>query len=76
MEDSPAFKMRSFMCKLWTNFAKHGNPHESWAPVEKDLNYFILDTVHKMEKNVNKSRMDFWRRIYRQYNSDFLKPKL
>jgi hypothetical protein len=66
------------MCELWTNFAKYGNPtvHSTWAPVEGDLNYFILDAQPKMEKNLHAARMDFWRKIYRQSNKDFLTPKL
>lgn len=70
--------MRSLMCKLWTNFAKYGEPTSdlSWTPVDADLKYFILDSEPKMEKNLNKARMDFWRRIYRHWNEDFLKPKL
>ena len=66
------------MCDLWVNFAKSGAPTNdlSWQPVDKELNYFILDHNSKMERNVNKSRMDFWRKIYKQSNKDFLKPKL
>lgn len=67
-ENSAAYKMREKMCKLWTNFTKFGNPTSdfSWKPMEviDDLNYFILDDTDVcMEKNINKVRMDFWRRL-------------
>lgn len=77
-ESSPAYQMRNLMCKLWTSFAKNREISSdfSWKPVDEELNYFILDSEQKMEKYVNKARMDFWRKIYRQWNSDFLKPKL
>lgn len=64
------------MCKLWADFAKNQAPVAAWKPVDDDLNYFILDIEPKMEKNLNKARMDFWRKVYRQCNKDFLKPKL
>jgi carboxylesterase type B len=78
-DTSPARKMRDIMCKLWSNFAKTGNPgNEIWKPIENasELNYLILDTELKMEKNVNGKRMNFWRKIYKTWNKDFLKPKL
>ena len=76
-ENSAAYKMREKMCKLWTDFTKFGSPTSdlSWKPVIDDLNYFILDTVVGMEKNINKERMDFWRKSYCQW-SDMLKSKL
>ena len=79
------------MCKLWTNFAKYQNPTPefnnpldiTWKPVEHcsnnsktvNLDYLVIDCEPKMEKNVNGSRMDFWRNIYKTWNSEFIKSK-
>lgn len=91
-ENSPENKMRTTMCKLWTNFAKYHDPTPKfdnplsfvWKPTEcvdknaTDINfdYIILDRELKMEKNTNKSRMDFWRSVFKTWNQDFAKPKL
>ncbi|KAG5678134.1 hypothetical protein PVAND_007832 [Polypedilum vanderplanki] len=91
-ENSPTAVIRSILCKLWTNFAKYNNPTPKnknplsfeWQPannVDKnvtkiDFDYLIIDENFKMEKNVNKRRMDFWREVYKTWNSDFVKPKL
>lgn len=91
-KDSPAAKMRSTMCKLWTNFAKYQNPTPAfnnpldvvWNPVKfhdpnsktVDFDYLVIDEESKMEKNVNGERMNFWRNIYKTWNMDFIKPKL
>lgn len=79
-ETTAAYKMREKMCKLWTDFGKFRNPTSdfAWQPTSDDLNYFILDeVVLGMQKHINKERMDFWRKTYRQWSgSDLLKPKL
>lgn len=78
------------MCKLWTNFAKYQNPtpeHDKtlpikWTPVQPattsniDLDYLEINDVMKMTRNLNKSRMDYWRKVYRKWNGDYLKAKL
>ncbi|XP_070492888.1 juvenile hormone esterase-like [Chironomus tepperi] len=91
-EKSPAARMRSTMCKLWTNFAKYQNPTPAfdnpletvWNPVQfsdpnsktVDFDYLVIDEESKMERNVNGDRMNFWRNIYKTWNMDFIKPKL
>jgi len=80
--------MRETMCKLWTNFAKYGDPTPEgsnplpfkWnhikASDEKEFEYLILDDEVKMEKNLHRERMDFWRNNYQKWNGGFLKSKL
>lgn len=88
---SPAWKMRETMCKLWTNFAKYGDPTPDhcnplsvkWNPVQNvpenadsvDLDYLRIDEKFEMFKNMEKHRIDFWRGVYKKYNSSFLDPK-
>lgn len=81
--------MRRKICRLWTNFAKYNDPtpvHEKlisvqWTPVLADtkdvnLDYFIINDDMRMVRNINKQRVDFWKRIYEKWNKSFLKPKL
>jgi hypothetical protein len=83
--------MRATMCKLWTNFAKYGDPTPDennplpfkWNPVKAatedaksiNLEYLKIDQSSTMMQNMYKRRVDFWRRIYEKYNSSFLNPK-
>lgn len=66
--------------KLWTNFAKYGNPTPeidenfngaTWKPVSKDSmdGYFVIDKETKMSENVEKSRMEFWDKVFEEYSS-------
>jgi acetylcholinesterase len=76
------------MCKLWTNFAKYGNPtpdsHENplaikWEPVkstDKDLKYMVLSENPRMETDLHGDRIELWKSVYEQQNGSFLKPKL
>lgn len=79
-EDSREFKMRKMMCKLWTNFAKFHDPtpdHDNplafkWMPLEPysltmTLNYLAINDNSKMVQNLNKDRMDFWRRVFERW---------
>lgn len=81
--------MRRKMCRLWTKFAKTGDPtpdHENlvpvkWTPVVLDdkkvhLDYLIINDEIRMARNINKHRVDFWKRIYEKWNKSFLTPKL
>lgn len=84
--------MRKTICKLWTNFARYGDPtpeHDNplaikWTPVQatsqdvRELNFDYLDINDdsKMIRNLNKKRMDFWRNVYRKWNRSFLVSKL
>lgn len=79
-----AAKIRNKMCKLWTNFAKYGDPTPSdqdfsfvWTPMKKteDLNsQFDLDYLHmdverfRMERNPENDRMQFWRKMFDKYD--------
>lgn len=90
-EKSEAFKMRATMCRLWTNFAKYGNPTPpqdtslpfKWTPVEPvskggqyRLNALDIDREIGMIVEPEKERMDFWRKQFKLWNDSFLKPKL
>ncbi|KAG5677769.1 hypothetical protein PVAND_007500 [Polypedilum vanderplanki] len=86
-KDSREYKMRERMCKLWTNFAKYGNPTPShnnplpsnWDPLkptDKDLNYMILSENPRMEVNLHSERIELWKTIYEKYNSSFFDPKV
>jgi carboxylesterase type B len=85
-------RIRRTMCKLWTNFAKfhdptpdHDNPlHFKWTPLPPvdrgaskiDLNYLVINDDMRMQRDLNKARMDFWREVYRKYCDDYRKAKL
>lgn len=89
-EDNESAIMRRNVCKLWTNFAKTGNPTpddslnfkwEPCVPVSSnnqsfDINCLDIDSEFKMIKNPDKDRMNFWRSVYSKWNENFLKPKL
>ncbi|XP_055921512.1 juvenile hormone esterase isoform X2 [Eupeodes corollae] len=78
-------KMVKTMCKLWANFAKYGNPTPdgktdlidcTWEPVKKIknnesfvLNAFVIDEKQQMAQNPDEERIEFWRSVYRKYNS-------
>lgn len=80
------------MCKLWTNFAKYGNPTPEadnslsfvWTPVRKctEGQTFKLDYLEisnqkiEMQQNPDYDRIQFWRAIFRKFNGDFLQAKL
>lgn len=89
--DSREWRMRETMCKLWTNFAKYGEPTPDgcnplsvkWRAVqpidgnanEIDFDFLTIGNDVKMVRNLNKNRMDFWRR-YLKWNEDFVKARL
>lgn len=92
-DDCPeAFKVLHSMCKMWTNFAKYGNPtpdsdtalNLKWTPVKKiqpgdafELNYLeIGEGAIEMKCNPDQERIQFWRDVYGKWNSGFLKAKL
>lgn len=84
--------MRTLMCKLWTNFAKHHDPTPDynnplglrWEPVQsvaKDarkiiLDYLVINDNMKMVRKLNKQRTGFWKGIYRRFNKGFVASKL
>lgn len=73
------------MCKLWTNFAKYGNPTpkhnnpisiewESLSTNDDDLKYMILGDNPRMVTNNHSERIKFWKEKYEKYNGSFLNP--
>lgn len=79
------------MCKLWTNFAKYGEPTPSnqhfefvWLPIKRIDNNstFNLDYLNiavdriEMQRNPHEQRMNFWRKMFDKFNGGFLKAKL
>lgn len=90
-KDSRDWKMREKMCKLWTNFAKYGDPTPDgcnplsvkWHAVQPvncdangiDLDYLAIGDDVKFVRNLNKDRMDFWRK-HLKWSDDFVKARL
>ncbi|KAJ0182978.1 hypothetical protein K1T71_000954 [Dendrolimus kikuchii] len=69
-------KMRERMVRLWTNFAKTGNPTPdeshylpvTWLPVTKDVQYYInLGSELSLGTNPDKEKMAFWDDLYSKY---------
>lgn len=86
-----AARVRSTMCKLWTNFAKYGEPTPPnqrfdfiWSPIKRvdDSSPFILDYLSigvdriGMQRNPHELRMIFWRKMFEKFNGGWLKGKL
>lgn len=86
-----ATRVRTTMCKLWTNFAKYGEPTPPnqhfefiWSPIKRanDDSTFILDFLNiavdriAMLRNPHELRMSFWRKMFDEYNGGYLKAKL
>ncbi|XP_055528117.1 cholinesterase 1-like [Wyeomyia smithii] len=82
---SRADKFRSIMCKLWTNFAKCGNPtpvdggvNFVWEPVKPltDSPFIFaaaeLNEPLKMVENPFMNRIQFWREIYARHFGNHL----
>ncbi|XP_045508609.1 juvenile hormone esterase-like isoform X2 [Colias croceus] len=69
-------EMRERMLRLWTNFAKTGNPTPeqnhyipvTWLPVTKDnLHYLKISNELSMGTNPDKEKMEFWDEMYAKY---------
>lgn len=63
--------------KLWTNFAKYGNPTPKmeeligvvWPIVTKDsMNYLEIGNIFRLGANPDQDRMDFWDQINKKYS--------
>lgn len=81
--NSREMKMVRKMCKLWTNFAKYHEPtlkrdSLQWAPTTdpNELKYLIIDDELKTCSDLHKNRLDFWRKVYRSCNNEFVTAKL
>ncbi|CAG9133113.1 hypothetical protein JYU34_006865 [Plutella xylostella] len=68
-------RVRSRVIKMWTNFAKYGNPtpddndplfHITWDPVENEdrLNYLAIGTELTKGRNPYYDRMKFWDQLF------------
>lgn len=89
-ENSREYQARKTTCRLWTNFAKYGEPtpnHDTttpfkWHPArahERDaeevlIDYLKIDDEIVMKKNLHRDRMKFWRDVYKEYNGSFENP--
>ncbi|KAJ6637789.1 Juvenile hormone esterase [Pseudolycoriella hygida] len=68
LPNNPAIIMRRLMVRLWTNFAKTGNPTPPndpiatvpWQPVDGDQQYYEIGTVVFSGRNPHGDRMQFW----------------
>lgn len=66
------------MTRLWTNFAKTGNPNSKendgllnveWKPVTKSEMHFLdFDNELRVGVNPDGERMAFWDDIYEEYS--------
>ncbi|XP_053686560.1 esterase B1-like [Sabethes cyaneus] len=77
---SRAHKFRSTMCKLWTNFAKCGNPTPAdgevdfvWEPVKPVTDSAFIFAAAELNEPLKKvenpyiNRIQFWRDLYARY---------
>ncbi|XP_032525696.2 carboxylic ester hydrolase-like isoform X2 [Danaus plexippus] len=76
VENPQDIKMRERLVRLWTNFAKYGNPTPdknhyltvTWLPVTKDkLNYIHLSNELSINSDPDKEKMEFWDNLYVKY---------
>lgn len=79
-------------CELWANFAKYGDPtpdssnvNVRWKPVDKllsdngkfNLNYMEMDNNQLINAvNPDGERMEFWKKVYDDFNNGVLNAKL
>lgn len=77
-------KMRERMLRLWTNFAKGGNPTPdenhyitvTWLPVTKDNQYYLnLSSELSLGTNPDKEKMEFWDDLYTKHFRIWDHPK-
>lgn len=85
--DSQEYKIRKAMCRMWTNFAKCGNPTPDedqldilWQPVEKidpdqekyNIRALDLNEPSKMVDHPFEKRVNFWKRLFEKYGGNYL----
>lgn len=83
-EEDEASKMRHTVVRLWTNFAKYGNPtpdcdssNFKWLPVKKinpestnfDLDCLDITSKVRMIRNPFQERKEFWRSMIKKYTN-------
>lgn len=76
---SDTYTMIDSIIKLWTNFAKNGNPtpdsslEVKWTPytVQKQ-NYLDIDSKLEMKNRPDDEEIKFWEELYREYLPKFL----
>ena len=71
---------------MWTNFAKFSNPTPendnaldfTWNPDKrkKTFNYLLIQENPKMIDNIELKRLNFWKKVYEQYNGSYDDPKI
>ncbi|KAJ2943311.1 hypothetical protein O0L34_g12117 [Tuta absoluta] len=78
-------KMRERMLRLWTNFAKSGNPTPdenhyltvTWQPVTRDNLYYLnLGSELSLGTNPDKEKMEFWDSLYSKHFKIWEHPKV
>ncbi|XP_047347897.1 venom carboxylesterase-6-like [Vespa velutina] len=71
---SPEEKMTRIITKLWTNFAKDGNPTSKldeditieWEPKNKEVcKYILINQDLKMDRHLLGERTPFWAELYK-----------
>ncbi|KAI5639530.1 carboxylesterase family domain-containing protein [Phthorimaea operculella] len=72
--NSTGFHMIDRMTKLWTNFAKHGNPTPDnslgaeWKPYTlQDQHYLEIGTELELKTRPDDEDIQFWEQIHKQY---------
>ncbi|XP_055849610.1 juvenile hormone esterase isoform X2 [Episyrphus balteatus] len=79
---APEVITKNRMVKMWTNFAKYGNPTpantndtllSTWEPIDKenaldDLKYLDITSSLHMRSNPETERLSFWDKMYTHYN--------
>ncbi|XP_062541501.1 neuroligin-4, X-linked-like [Armigeres subalbatus] len=83
-KNSEEAKVREILTKLWTNFAKYGDPTPTngsltvkWDPVKKidpssktfDLDCLEITSEPKMIRNPSQERKEFWRGLIQKYTN-------
>nr|CAD7435534.1 unnamed protein product [Timema monikensis] len=68
-EDSTEMKVLHQFVKMWTNFAKTGNPSKEmdviWAPATQTKRHYLrIDANLTLQLDLEKQRMAFWDEIY------------
>lgn len=76
---SEAYAMIDNVTKLWTNFARYGNPTPDdslgakWTPYKnQEENYFDIDSKLETKYAPDKEQVKFWEELYKEYLPKFL----